>query len=44
MTPLAASIPNEKIMRPAERKTFAGSRDFGIDRYNRLKGVVEVIL
>lgn len=26
----AGSTPEEKVIRPAERKTFAGSRDFGI--------------
>jgi STAS-like domain of unknown function (DUF4325) len=35
MTPFAG--PEEKILRPAERKQFAGSRDFGIEIRTRIQ-------
>ncbi len=41
MTPLTASGPNEKIIRPAERKSFAGSRDFGIEIKTLIKEALE---
>jgi uncharacterized protein DUF4325 len=41
MTARTASTPNEKIIRPAERKTFAGSRDFGIEIKAIIKDALE---
>src|ERR1700682_5319683 len=41
MTPLTASTTNEKIITPAERKTFAGSRDFGIEIKAIIKDALE---
>jgi hypothetical protein len=40
MTALASSN-HEKIIRPAERKTFAGSRDFGIEIKAVIKDALE---
>lgn len=41
MTPLVASSGNDKTIRPAERKTFAGSRDFGIEIKALVKDALE---
>ena len=41
MTALAAFTGKEKTIRPADRKTFAGSRDFGIEIKAVIKDALE---